>query len=526
VNSDTLQQLCRPEAFDHPAQNLTLRETHISWVILCGEFAYKIKKPVDFGFLDFSTLERRRHFCELELKLNRRFAPELYLAVVPITEGDEGPEFEGEGTPIEYAVKMRRFDEEQLLDNIASRGKLDPDLVRSLARELARLHSELPSFHPEPGGTVPGTPAALEAAFEQNFQQLRNFPLPTEALEQLEVVESWTRDRYRELRPCMQQRIENGRVIDGHGDVHLGNITLIEGKVTFFDCIEFNPDFRIIDSVGELGLLTMDLHARGHPEEAHQLLTDYLEYRGDFGGLALLDLYRSYFAMVRAKVNLLWKSPGQSALESSEAYREMIPYLGLALRYCQTGHPFLVLTHGVSGSGKSTVAAKVLAQSGAVRIRSDVERKRLFGLNPEERSHPKDESALYSRDMTRKTFDRLEQLAILVIQAGFPIIVDATFLHRFARERFCSLAEQLAVPFAVLDCGADPTLLRQRLVERDHHRRDASEANIAVMASQQEQLEPLSGVEQEYRVEVNSGEEPEVIWKRLQGVLYGLQAPE
>ena len=516
MDTATLQQLCRPEAFPHPAVDIDLRETHISWVILSGEYAYKIKKPLDLGFLDFSTLALRRHFCEEELRLNRRFSPELYLDVLPITGDASGPRLDGDGPVIDYAVKMRRFDEDQLLDNVAARGELDERLIRALGRELARLHGELPRCHPDPEGTGAGTPAALEKALEQNFRQIREYPLGATESRQLEAVEKWTRERYAALLPTMKLRVVNGWVIDGHGDDHLGNIALIDGQVRLFDCIEFNADFRIIDSIGEIALLTMDLDARDHPAESHRLLTDYLEYRGDYDGLILLDLYRSYYAMVRAKVNLLREPRDHPDLVATDAYQELCRYLELARSYCRPPRNYLAITHGVSGSGKSTVAGKLVAASGAVRIRSDVERKRLFGLAPEERSRPEDEASLYSPDMTRRTFTRLEELAALIITAGFPVIVDATFLHRAVRGAFQELADRLHVPYVILDCVASPDALRERLAARDRHRQDASEAGIAIMERQLAQREPLSGEELCSRVEMDSGEDAGNLWQRVE----------
>ncbi len=520
MDATTLQQLCRPEAFSHPTGDITLRETHISWVILSGEYAYKIKKPLDLGFLDFSTLELRRHFCEEELRLNRRFSPELYLDVVPITGGAGGLKIAGEGPVVDYAVRMRRFDENQLLDTIAERGGLDRHIIRDLARELARLHGELPRCYPDPESTQAGTPAALREAMEQNFRQIRDYPLAGSELRQLEAVEAWTRRRYTELLPAMKMRVADGWVIDGHGDDHLGNIALIDGRVRLFDCIEFNADFRIIDSIGEIALLTMDLDARDHPAESRRLLTDYLEYRGDYDGLTLLDLYRSYYAIVRAKVNLLRESPERENLTDTDAYRELCRYLHLARGYCQPRRGFLAITHGVSGSGKSTVAGKLVAESGAVRIRSDVERKRLFGLAPEERSRPDDETSLYSHDMTRRTFERLEELANLIVTAGFPVIVDATFLHRAVRVTFRNLAARLGVPFIILDCIAAPEILRERLAERATHRQDASEAGIAIMERQLAQREPLSGEELNFRVGMDSEENASALWQRAQQGLW------
>ncbi len=519
MNQTEIEQLCRPAAFDHPAGDLVLRETHISWVILCGDFAYKIKRPVDFGFLDFSTLERRHRFCELELALNRRFAPELYLGVVPVTASPRGPEVAGGGAVMDYAVKMRRFDERQLLDNIAARDELDRGLVRALGSELGRLHAVLPRHYPDPDSADPGTPAALLRACEQNFDQISQYPLGRGERRRLEVVRAWTRKQHESLLGMMKTRIGEGWVIDGHGDVHLGNIALIEGAVTLFDCIEFNPGFRIIDSIGEIALLTMDLEARGHPGESHQLLNDYLEYRGDFGGLALLDLYRCYYAVVRAKVNLLREPADSPGLESTAAYLELRRYLALAHRYCRSPDLFLAITHGVSGSGKSTAADKLVAECGAVRLRSDVERKRLFGLQPEQRCDADDVPMLYSPAMTQQTFDRLEHLAQEVLAAGFPVIVDATFLHRAVRGAFQSLARRLDLPFAILDCSADPEELRRRLRQRSRTGADASDAGVEVMERQLEQLEPLAGEEIDRRVAVDSGAAGRVLWRRLRQAL-------
>jgi aminoglycoside phosphotransferase family enzyme/predicted kinase len=521
LDSKDIQQLLRPGAFPHPAYNATLRETHISWVILCGEFAYKIKKPVEFGFLDFSTLARRQYFCEQELALNSRFAPELYQAVVAITRDDQGPAIEGDGPVIDYAVRMRRFDENQRLDNIAARGELDRPLVRALARELVRLQGEATPCYPTTGSDEPGSWATLQSASEQNFEQVRNYPLDNAELEQLTQVEHWFRQRFTEMLSTLERRLGQGWVIDGHGDAHLGNIALIDGVVRLFDCIEFSPSLRIMDSIGEIALLTMDLDARGHHGEAHHMLIDYLEYRGDYAGLALLDLYRSYFAMVRAKVALLRHPLDKDCVATVEAradkrdYEEFCRYLALAYSYCQSTPRFLAITHGVSGTGKSTIADKLVAAGGAVRIRSDVERKRLFGLVPEQRSQSRDQAKLYSTAMSRKTFAQLEQLANEVLDSGFAVIVDATFLHRRVRNTFRQLAKHKNVPFIIIDCIAAPDQLRQRLIERERQGSDASEAGVVVMEKQLSNDEALADEELACRMAAESTEDAGALWQRL-----------
>lgn len=493
-----------------------LRETHISWVILSGDTAYKIKKPVNFGFLDFSTLEQRRHYCEQELALNSRFAPEIYLAVEAVTAGADGPRFGGSGPVVDYAVRMRRFDEDQLLSNIAERGELQRALVRALGRELARQQAAARACHPAADSEEPGSPATLLAAIRQNFRQLRAYPLARAELQALEEVEEWTLCRHRELLGVMSERIEAGMVLDGHGDAHLGNIALVEGRVRLFDCIEFNPSMRIMDSMAEIAFLYMDLQARGHPAEASCLLGDYLEYRGDYGGLALLDLYRSYFAMVRAKVALLRQPADTPDIEATPAHAEFRRYLRLARHCCDPRQCFVAITHGVSGSGKSTVADSLVAAGGAVRIRSDVERKRLFGLAPEQASDPADEQRLYGRAMGRQTFDRLAELAVKVLEAGFAVIVDATFLDRKQRERFRELAAARQQPFAIIDCIAPEAALRARLRQRAAAGGDASEAGVRVLEQQLASREPLTAEELPWRIEASSEEDGAGLWRRLQ----------
>lgn len=521
LNSAGIEELVRSISRDQSMAPAVLRETHISWVILCGEFAYKIKKPLNFGFLDFSSLQLRRHFCDEELRLNRRFSPELYLAVVHITQGEQGPVIDGDGPTIDYAVKMRRFDEEQLLDAIAARGGLDNSLLRALAGELARLHESLPSCHPDPDSSEPGTPAALLKAIEQNFEQIASYALPAQQLSQLQAVRQWTQRLYEQLLPLMVQRVIDGRVIDGHGDAHLGNIAVVNGAVRLFDCIEFNASFRIMDSISEIAFLSMDMSARGYQHASRRLLTDYLEYSGDYAGLRLLRLYCCYFSMVRAKVSLLREPQQGKDITSTDAYREFLRYLALAQCYMQPVRTFLAITHGLSGSGKTTIAGTLLESSGAVRIRSDVERKRLACMSPEQRSTPQQKASLYSTGMTQKTFSRLQELAAVAIKSGFPVIIDATFLHRTTRASFQQLAATLSVSFVIVDCVAEPAQLRQRLLERERHGQDASEANVAVMENQRINAQPLTAQEQAFRLPVSSAENAAELWSRLEEKIKG-----
>ena len=356
---------------------------------------------------------------------------------------------------------------------------------------------------------------------EQNFAQVRNYPIPQAQLQQLRAIETWSRRRYSELLCLMTQRVDEGMVIDGHGDAHLGNVALVDGVVRLFDCIEFNAAFRVMDSISEAAFLSMDMDARGYQRASHRLMTDYLEYSGDYAGLPLFGIYSCYFAMVRAKVSLLRESPDEKALIDTEGYSRFLRYLALAQKSTQPKQLFLAITHGVSGSGKTTIAGQVLECSGAVRIRSDVERKRLAGMAPEQRSDPQQQVSLYSAAMTRRTFARLEALATAIIEAGYPVIVDATFLHSDVRAVFRTLAVKLSVPFVIIDCVAPPEELRRRLIQREHLARDASEADVLILEKQLANAEALSHEEQAYRLEVDLADDTALLWQRLQQQCFG-----
>ena len=470
---------------------------------------------MDFGFLDFSTLERRRHDCEEELRLNRRFSPELYLAVVAITEDPQGPVIAGTGTTIDYAVKMRRFDESQLLDNIAARGELDEHLVRSIARELARLHAQLPRCFPDPEGTDAGTPAALKAALEQNFEQLHRYPLRCGSGNNCSPFND---GRWGATTSCIQpctagarrlgDRRPRGRPSWEYGDYRRAPCACSTASNS-------TRSFALSTVLRRSRCWTwISMRENTPPNPTACFLTTW-NTGTTSRGLALLDLYGCYYALVRAKVNLLQLPPDCPDLENTDAYRELQRYLGFAYRYCQPRRQFLAITHGLSGSGKSTVAARLVEASGAVRLRSDVERKRLFGLAPEQRSLPQDAATLYSTDMSQKTFRHLGELAEAVLEAGFPVIVDGTFLHRDIRDDFRHLARRLNVPFAILACVADIDDIETRLVAREQGRGDASEAGIAVMEQQRCEIEPAAGEELDFLVEVDSGWDASELWNAL-----------
>jgi aminoglycoside phosphotransferase family enzyme/predicted kinase len=483
--------------FDNNACNII--QTHISWVLLIGQYAYKIKKPVNFGFLDFSTLEQRRFFCNEELRLNQRLAPELYLDVIPITGTPDHPLIGGPGNPIEYAVKMIRFPVGQLLSGRAERGQLDTDLVDQLSSIVADFHDSIDRTGED---SVYGDSANIKHWFDENFDHIRPLLVGGIQKQQLQNLQQWGDSEWRKLANVMQQRRLQGYVRECHGDLHLGNMTLINGKVTLFDCIEFNPLLRWIDVISEVAFLFIDLLHFGYSRYAYRFLNRYLQHTGDYQGLALLRYYLVYRALVRAKVSLLRMLQLQGDDAAAKKSRcEYVAFTDLAEHFTKSCQTFLIITHGYSGSGKSTMASQLAEQIGAFQIRSDIERKRLFGYSTNAQTDSSIDGGLYSPEASLKTYQHLKDLAQAVLEAGFPVIIDAAFLKTEQRELFRRLAVDCGVPFHIIDFQASDEELCRRIQQRQN---DASEATVAVLHQQQQSEQSLSEQEQPNVITINT----------------------
>lgn len=491
-----------PDLYDHPVDGFQVIETHISQVILTGDYAYKIKKPMDFGFLNFSTLDRRKHFCEEELRLNRRLADRLYLEVVPITGTPDNPILGGEGEAFEYAIKMRQFGQEHLFDRLQEQGKLTPEPLTDLARQVAAFHEQLP---PVPDDKPLGTPEAVFAAMQENFDQIRPMIDDSHLLMQLDNLQAWTESTFERHRELIARRRDSGMVRECHGDLHLANITRFEDAVTVFDCIEFNEPFRWIDVINDLAFLLMDLESRGESALTHQVLNTYLEYRDDFEALPLLPLYKAYRAMVRAKIALFTMgNPGLTDAEKTDLMQRYRAYAQLAEDYGTIPNHYLLATTGLSASGKTCVSAAMANELGLIRLRSDVERKRLHGLAPLESSRSPTGGNLYTEEATEKTYQRLAELAGYVLAAGFPVIVDAASLKQKERYLLASVAEAQGVPFALIHCEAPEDLRREWIRNR---KGDASEATEELLDAQQTWFEPLTAEEKSHTIHLHTDQE-------------------
>lgn len=493
MNPVLLKALQNPALYPHETSDIRVIETHISTVILTGPYAYKIKKPVNFGFLDFSSLEARKHFCHEEIRLNQRLTSDLYLDVIAITGSAEAPQLNGQGEAIEYAIRMRQFPQEQLLDQRLQRGELSADDIDALTSQIARFHLQAPVVA---NGHPLAQPAAIMAPVRQNFEQIRPLLSDKQDLQQLDALEAWAEDSFQRLLPLLEQRCQNGSIRECHGDIHLGNATMLDGEVVLFDCIEFNEPFRLIDIACDAFFLAMDLEDRGLHDLANRFTNNWLEQTNDYQSLPLIGFYKAYRAMVRAKVNLFRIGQENDPAAQAEILRQYRGYTRLAESYCAIPVRFLAITHGVSACGKSTVAMQLVEQLGALRIRSDVERKRLFGQQHNS-DNPLNEG-LYSPALTAQTYAHLHQLALTALQAGFPVVLDATYLQLEQREQAAKVAQSCGVPLLILDCQAPEHVMLEWLAERQAAGTDPSDASAEVIAAQQASRQPLTTEELQY----------------------------
>jgi uncharacterized protein len=496
-----------PVHYPHAVQRMDMLETHISWVMLTGRYAYKIKKPVNLGFLDFSTLEARRHYCEEELRLNRRLAPSLYLAVVTISGSadypcirDEGVAIAGDGTAIagsdvaiEYAVKMREFPQSALASALLAEGRLTGAQIDTLAACIAAFHADTGvAAH----GCSHGTPEMVIESARDNFAVLGSLLLDAADQARLTALLAWTEHEYDARHTLIEARQTQGWVRECHGDLHLGNIVMLEGKLTPFDCIEFNPGLRWIDVMSEVAFLVMDLMDRGRTDFASRFLNAYVASSGDYAGLGVLRFYRVYRAMVRAKVHgIRAAQDGITDTERARLFCASRRYVDIAQRCADDARSAIILMHGVSGSGKSVIAQALAEQTGAIHLRSDVERKRLGGIAPLARSDSTLASGIYTADATRATYTRLLDLSRLAITAGYTVVVDAAFLQRWQRDLFRRQAHTHGLSLVIVAVTAPEATLRARITARLDAGNDPSEADLAVLTQQIAKCEALGSNE-------------------------------
>ena len=484
-------RLLDPAAYPHPTAGIRLIETHISWVFLTGEVVYKVKKPCNLGFLDFSTLERRRRFCEEEVRLSGRFAPDLYLGVVPIAGPPQQATVDGAGPPVEWAVKLRQFDEAGRLDRLFDEKKLSADDCERLGAEIAHAEEWLAVADPQ---ACWGTPDAFTATVAVNLDQVRE--ARPQAASRADSLQAWIAAEVARLGPAIKARVAAGKIRECHGDLHLANIVLHDSRMMAFDGIEFNDSLRWIDVANDVAFLAMDLHARGRPDFAARVVNAWIEAADDHAAAEVLPLYMVYRAIVRAAVAAIRHGQATAAGDAAAAEaadRESDRYIDLALSLTAPSRPRLFVTTGVSGTGKTTLAGRIIDGCGAVRLRSDVERKRLAGMAATDRPADDDHTReLYGAGMTDRVYRRLATLAATLLRAGMSVVVDATGNTREQRDLLAAVAHDAGVPLVWLELDVPAEFVLARVAARQAAGTDASDASLDVVRSQLASRQPIT----------------------------------
>lgn len=493
-----VKHMLKPAFFGPSEPGAELIETHISWIFLSGDSAYKMKKPVDFGFLDFSSHAKRRFFCTEELRLNRRFAPELYLDVIAVGGSIDQPVLNQEPA-LAYLVKMRRFPQEDQLDRMLAAGKLRAPVLTAFAEKIAAVHLQAESAERH---SRFGTVKSVIEPVRQNFAQIRSALPESISVQTISKIEAWSETTFSALQPVLLARREAGFIRECHGDMHLANMAWFQGKPLLFDCIEFNEKLRWIDTLNDIAFLVMDLDDRGQNRIAWSFLNAYLRHSGDYAGLKLLRFYQVYRAMVRVKVLCLrLRQTDLSTRERCADLERLGSYLTLAGRYTHTQPQQLIITHGLSGAGKTTFVNTLAAHIGAICIHSDLERKRLHqGTPPAEKAIQK---GIYSPRASEKTYDRLKDLTRHILDAGFRVIVDATFIHQKNRRQMRTLAAIWPCPLVILDFQLSEDLLRRRIKQRVKQGDSLSDADEKVLDFQLASAQPLSEAEKDISITVD-----------------------
>ncbi len=489
-SSFDIQALLRPDAYSHEVTNPSLVETHVSWVVLTGPFAYKIKKAVELDFLDTTDLAHRRFLCEEELRLNQRFAADLYVDVVPITCADGQLTIDGDGVPVEYAVRMRQFDpSEELLSLLP--GTVTPAEIRELAHSIATFHSQAAAA---PWAGVPTRTRNITHTVLDNLSSIRARLEPSSAaMRSIDRSASYLQAFLGDNESLLIQRERTGFIRECHGDLHARNVVRYKGRLVPFDCLEFDPNLRWIDICDDIAFLAMDLACRERADLALTLLSAYLEAGGDYAGLRLFGFYATHRALVRAKVDLL--SAQSVASQEAPFLARFERRLQAARKWSTQRQGMIVLMHGLSGSGKSWLSERLVTALPGLRIRSDVERKRLAGIAPHSSAASDIGDGIYSPDFDRRTYARLLEYAEIGVAAGFTMIIDATFLDGERRTPFFALARRLNAPCYIVSCVAPRSVLEERILARERSADRTSDADLSVLTSQLCAIAPFTAAE-------------------------------
>lgn len=489
-----LKSLLKPSAYPEPTTSVRLIQTHVSFIFITDHFAYKVKKPVDFGFLNFTTLDRRRFYCNEEVRLNRRLCPDIYLGVVEVRETPSGAAIDGEGEVLDFAVKMKRLPEDRMLDRLLSAGDVTDDDVRRIARVIGDFHltaerSELIDSY--------GSRESIGRNWDENFQQIAEFAAVTIGQRDLRIIKEWGEQFLADHGRLFAERVDRGFVRDCDGDIHLENICLTD-QVLVFDCIEFNNRFRYSDTAADIAFLLMDFDFHERPDLSGVFLSEYVAVTGDRDISRMLDFYKIYRAIVRGKVeSFRLQDPDIPENEKQAARERAIRYFRLARGYVirRKLPPTLIITCGLMGSGKSAIASGLAFELGIDLLSSDQVRKEIASVPKYSHAFSAYGTGIYSAEFNEATYGELLARAEKALGAGRSVIVDATFRRRTDRDRFRALAEKVSAPFHIIRTSAPETVIKERLDQRLASPGEVSDGRWELFRRQQEEFEPLGGDE-------------------------------
>lgn len=483
-----MSALSNPEFYPHHVSTIRVEETHISRVFLTGDFVYKIKRPVDFGFLDYTTLEKRRHHCKQEVLLNHRLSEDVYLDVVTITLEPRGYALNGSGKPVEYAVKMRQLPRERTMLQILRRGELSLNMVHDLARVLTQFYEKT-----EKGPEIDamGSRELIWVNIEEDFVQTNPFVFTILDKLKFSKMHRWVRTFLNAQAELFDRRIETGRIRDCHGDLRLGHIYFAD-SIQIIDCIEFNERFRYGDIASDLAFLAMDLDYNAFADIGQKLLAGYAQLAGDPEIFLVLDFYKCYRAHVRCKVECMRYGQGDLLQKEAQLAKERAQrYFDLAYAYAYSfSRQTLWIVCGLSGSGKSTIATELAKRLNVRCHSSDVVRKKLFGLSPEQPVVTAFGEGIYTPAATDITYEQLLLEARKDLFRGKSVIVDATFGKLQYRDEAQRLAEHMAANVIFVECRCSESLLRQRLTARAE-KKSVSDARLQHLEAQRQAFEPV-----------------------------------
>ncbi len=488
-HSELVAALKEPAFHGPGVEKVDFLQTHISSIFLTGERAYKLKKPVNFGFLDFSTLELRRRYCQAEVELNRRLAPEVYLGVEPITREGERLRLGGAGEVVDWLVVMRELDQELLGLRVLERGELGEREVDQLVAVLAPFYRDARTGE---GIDRYGTLEAVKYNTDENFAQTEAGVGKLLSRERYEHIRDWTGRFYRERADLFSRRLREGRIRESHGDLHLGNMFLYEPPV-IFDCIEFNERFRCGDVAVDLAFLAMDLDFRGRRDLSERLIDGYVAASGDATLREPLDFYKCYRAYVRGKVSgFTATDPGLDDLERRAQRNLARHYFGLAYRYAGgIGRPPLVVVYGLMGTGKTSVASYLREGFGWHMLSTDGVRKQIAGVGEQTRVYVPYGEGLYSPEMNRRTYEEVGRRAENLLQGGFPVVVDGAFKRQGERLALIEAAHRAEARPLFVETVCEAPSQRQRLEQRQQHD-TRSDGRVELMERQRTEFEPAN----------------------------------